>query len=178
MCPRSLALPIEPPFAPFLPPGRSISGGSGACSPLSRTSARPPATSRRPWGRRQKRKSGFSSPRLSGMKVSSRDHSAPSTTFRGLPFDPEHIELMSSVLDDVSRELGLATDNWRAHYAARPSVTRSITSRFLNLVNTLCAPVREDVTASKFVMRLAARICEMRSRMKVSIRSSIRSTGY
>jgi hypothetical protein len=28
--------------------------------------------------------------------------------FRGLPFDPEHIELMSSVLDDVSRELRLA----------------------------------------------------------------------
>jgi hypothetical protein len=28
--------------------------------------------------------------------------------FRSLPFDPEHIELMSSVLEDVSRELRLA----------------------------------------------------------------------
>jgi hypothetical protein len=28
--------------------------------------------------------------------------------FRGLPFDPQHIEFMSSVLEDVSRELRLA----------------------------------------------------------------------
>lgn len=28
--------------------------------------------------------------------------------FRGLPFDPEHIDLMSSAFEDVSRELRLA----------------------------------------------------------------------
>ena len=28
--------------------------------------------------------------------------------FRGLPFDPDHIALMSSVFESVSRELGLA----------------------------------------------------------------------
>jgi hypothetical protein len=28
--------------------------------------------------------------------------------FRGLPFDPEHVERMSSVFEDVSRELRLA----------------------------------------------------------------------
>ena len=28
--------------------------------------------------------------------------------FRGLPFDPDHIELMSSAFEDVSRELRLA----------------------------------------------------------------------